>query len=165
MKALVYEKAHILDSFAIQLVDVAEPTLRDSDVLVDIRAIGINPGEAFIRKTRSAAPGGRVLLGWEFAGVVIGAGLAVRDLKTGDRVFGTGDMSRDGAWAERVAVDIGFSLKFQANSPLSTRHPFRLVPSLLGRQCFVIKMRCRRASTACSLLGVREPSGRSPRTC
>ena len=34
MKALVYEKAHILDSFSIQLVDVAEPTLRDSDVLV-----------------------------------------------------------------------------------------------------------------------------------
>jgi NADPH:quinone reductase-like Zn-dependent oxidoreductase len=25
--------------------------------------------------------------------------------KTGDRVFGTGDMTRDGAWAERVAVD------------------------------------------------------------
>ena len=105
MKALAYEKAHNLDSFAIQLVEVAEPTLRESDVLVDVHAIGINPGEAFIRKTRSAAPGGRVLLGWEFAGVVIGAGLAVRNLKTGDRVFGTGDMSRDGAWAERLAVD------------------------------------------------------------
>src|ERR1700742_3340907 len=25
--------------------------------------------------------------------------------KPGDRVFGTGDLSRDGAWAERVAVD------------------------------------------------------------
>ena len=105
MKALVYEKAHSLDSFAIQLVEVAEPTLRESDVLVDVRAIGINPGEAFMRKTRSAAPGGRVLLGWEFAGVVIGAGPAVRTFKTGDRVFGTGDMSRDGAWAERLAVD------------------------------------------------------------
>jgi zinc-binding alcohol dehydrogenase family protein len=105
MKALVYEKAHNLDCFAIQLVEVAEPTLRESDVLVDVRAIGINPGEAFMRKTRSAAPGGRVLLGWEFAGAVIGAGPAVQNFKTGDRVFGTGDMSRDGAWAERLAVD------------------------------------------------------------
>jgi zinc-binding alcohol dehydrogenase family protein len=105
MKALVYEKAHNLDDFAIQLIEMAEPTLREFDVLVDIRAIGINPGEAFIRRTRSAGPGGRVLLGWEFAGVVAGTGPAVRNFKAGDRVFGTGDMSRDGSWAERLAVD------------------------------------------------------------
>jgi NADPH2:quinone reductase len=105
LKALVYEKAHDLDNFAMRLVEVAEPTLRDLDVLVEIHAIGINPGEAFIRRTRSAEPGGRVLLGWEFAGVVVRAGSAVQNFKVGDRVFGTGDMSRDGAWAERVAVD------------------------------------------------------------
>ena len=105
MKALVYEKAHDLDNFAMRLVEIAEPTLRDLDVLVEIHAIGINPGEAFIRRTRSAEPGGRVLLGWEFAGVVVRAGSAVRNFKVGNRVFGTGDMSRDGAWAERVAVD------------------------------------------------------------
>jgi NADPH2:quinone reductase len=105
VKALVYEKAHDLDSFAMRLVEIAEPTLRDLDVLVEIHAIGINPGEAFIRRTRSAEPGGRVLLGWEFAGVVVRAGSAVRNFKVGNRVFGTGDMSRDGAWAERVAVD------------------------------------------------------------
>ena len=105
MKALVYEKAHDLDNFAIRLVEVTEPTLRDLDVLVEIHAIGINPGEAFIRRTRSAEPGGRVLLGWEFAGVVVRAASAVRTFKVGNRVFGTGDMSRDGAWAERVAVD------------------------------------------------------------
>jgi zinc-binding alcohol dehydrogenase family protein len=105
VKALVYEKAHDLDNFAVRLVEIAEPTLRDLDVLVEIHAIGINPGEAFIRRTRSAEPGGRVLLGWEFAGVVVRAGSAVRNFKVGNRVFGTGDMSRDGAWAERVAVD------------------------------------------------------------
>jgi hypothetical protein len=82
-----------------------EPALRDLDVSVEIHAIGINSGEAFIRRTRSAEPGGRVLLGWEFAGVVVRAGSAVRNFKVGNRVFGTGDMSRDGAWAERVAVD------------------------------------------------------------
>jgi zinc-binding alcohol dehydrogenase family protein len=105
MKALVYEKAHSLENFAITLSEVPQPTLREFDVLVDVHAIGINPGEAFIRKTRSAEPGGRVLLGWEFAGVVVEAGSAVQGFKTGDRVFGTGDISRDGAWAERLAVD------------------------------------------------------------
>jgi len=63
VKALVYEKPHDLDNFAMRLVEVAEPTLRDLDVLVEIHAIGINPGEAFIRRTRGAEPGGRVLLG------------------------------------------------------------------------------------------------------
>src|SRR5260370_17585997 len=66
MKALAYEKAHTLDAWAIELADVAEPTPGGSDVLVEVHAVGINPG---------------------------------------DRVFGTGDMRRDGAWAERVTVD------------------------------------------------------------
>jgi NADPH:quinone reductase-like Zn-dependent oxidoreductase len=105
VKALAYEKAHSLDKFAIELMEVAEPALRDFDVLVEIHAVGINPGEAFIRSTRSAEPGGRVILGWEFAGIVIGLGAQVKSFKVGDRVFGTGDMTRDGAWAERVAVD------------------------------------------------------------
>lgn len=105
MKALVYEKAHTLDAFAIELVELAEPTPGESDVLVEVRAVGINPGETFIRKTRSADVGGCVLLGWEFAGVVVGAGAAVRRFNAGDRVFGTGDMRRDGAWADRLAVD------------------------------------------------------------
>ena len=105
MKALVYEKAHTLDTWAIELTDVAEPTPGESDVLVEVRAVGINPGETLLRKTRSADAGGRVLLGWEFAGEVVGVGAAVRRFKVGDRVFGTGDMRRDGAWAERVAAD------------------------------------------------------------
>ncbi len=105
MKALVYEKAHTLHNFAIELSEVPEPTSRASDVLVEVRAVGINPGETLFRKTRSAEAGGRILLGWEFAGVVIWTGSAVRQFKIGDRVFGTGDMTRDGAWAERLAVD------------------------------------------------------------
>jgi len=105
MKALVYETAHTLDNFAIGLQEVAEPTVREFDVLVEIHAIAINPGKTFFRRTRSAEPGGRVLLGWEFAGVVIETGSAVRNFKAGDRVFGTGDLSRDGSWAERLAVD------------------------------------------------------------
>jgi zinc-binding alcohol dehydrogenase family protein len=105
MKALAYEKAHPLDAFAIDLDDIAEPQPRDGDLLVEVRAIGINPGEAAIRQTRSADPGGRVVLGWEFAGVVVAPGPATTGFAIGDRVMGTGDITRDGCWAERVAVD------------------------------------------------------------
>jgi zinc-binding alcohol dehydrogenase family protein len=105
MKALVYEKAHSLENFAMKSADVAEPTVRDRDVLVEVHAVGINPGEAFFRSTQSAQPGGRILLGFEFAGIVIGVGSSAAGFKKGDRVFGTGDVTRDGAWAEKVAVD------------------------------------------------------------
>ena len=69
--------AHSLKDFAIRRLEVAEPSLRESDVLIQVRSIGINPGEAYFRRTRSATPGERVLLGLEFAGVVVGLGSAV----------------------------------------------------------------------------------------
>ena len=78
MRALVYERPHGLEDFAITLAEIPEPTLRELDVLVDVHAIGINPGETSIRRTRSAEPGGRVLLGWEFAGVFVETGSGAR---------------------------------------------------------------------------------------
>lgn len=105
MRALAYETAHGLDAYAIQEREVAEAELRDADLLVEIRAVGINPGEALIRSVRSAEAGGRVILGWEFSGVVLQVGSATVGFAVGDRVMGTGDVSRDGCWAERLAVD------------------------------------------------------------
>jgi NADPH2:quinone reductase len=105
MKALAYERAHPLDAFALELVEVDEPRLREGDLLVEIRAVAVNPGEAFIRSVRSAEPGGRVILGWEFAGVVIKTGTSATGFTVGDRVMGTGDFTRDGCWAQQLAVD------------------------------------------------------------
>jgi NADPH:quinone reductase len=105
VKALAYERAHPLDAFAVDLVEVDEPRLRDGDLLVEIRAAAVNPGEAFIRSVRSAEPGGRVILGWEFAGVVIKTGTSATGFTVGDRVMGTGDVTRDGCWAQQLAVD------------------------------------------------------------
>ncbi|WP_371409870.1 zinc-binding dehydrogenase [Micromonospora zamorensis] len=105
MKALAYEKAHPLEEFALKLTDTDEPQMRESDLLIEVRAVGVNPGEASVRKLRSAPPGGRVILGWEFAGVVARTGSATQGFAVGDRVMGTGDVTRDGCWAERLAVD------------------------------------------------------------
>lgn len=105
MKALAYERAHPLAAFAVTLVEVDEPRLRDGDLLVEIRAVAVNPGEAFIRSVRSAEPGGRIILGWEFAGVVVKTGTSASGFTVGDRVMGTGDVTRDGCWAQQLAVD------------------------------------------------------------
>jgi zinc-binding alcohol dehydrogenase family protein len=105
VKALAYQKGHPLEQFSIELVEVAEPTVGDTDLLVEVNAIGLNPGEAFIRRSRSAPPGGHVILGWEFAGTVVSLGAAAEGFAVGDRVMGTGDTNRDGCWAQRLAVD------------------------------------------------------------
>lgn len=104
MRALVYEKAHELKDFALQVAEISEPDFRET-VLVEVHAIGVNPGEAFIRCARSASTGARILMGWEFAGVVLATGKATQRFKIGRRVYGSGDMARDGCWAQRVAVD------------------------------------------------------------
>jgi NADPH2:quinone reductase len=105
MKALVYQNAHPIEQFAMAVAELPDPELRPTDILVEVKAIGINPGEAVFRATKSAEPGGRVLLGLEFSGVVKSLGSSATGFKVGDRVYGTGDMLRDGAWAELVAID------------------------------------------------------------
>jgi len=127
MKALAYQHAHSLDAFAIDLIEVDEPELREGDVLIEIRAIGVNPGEAFIRSIRSAEPGGRVILGWEFAGIVIETGAAAGGLRVGDRVMGTGDATRDGCWAQRLAVDHRIVATIPTNCHSATPRHYRSV--------------------------------------
>jgi NADPH:quinone reductase len=60
VKALAYEKAHALDAFAVTVAEVAEPRLRDGDLLVEVRAIGINPGEAWPDHREDRDPGNRL---------------------------------------------------------------------------------------------------------
>jgi len=55
VKVLAYETAYTFDAFAIREIKVAEPTRRDTALLVDIRAVGINPGEAYTRSIRNAS--------------------------------------------------------------------------------------------------------------
>ncbi len=105
MKALTYQKAHPLQDFAIGLREVPLPTVGELDLLVRVEAFAVNPGDARIRSIRSAAPGQSVILGWEFAGVVEKAGPGVTGFKPGDAVMAAGDVSRDGNYAEYVAVD------------------------------------------------------------
>ncbi|MBD0256598.1 MAG: zinc-binding alcohol dehydrogenase family protein [Cytophagales bacterium] len=105
MKALTYEQAHPLSNFAIELREVPLPTVKDNDLLIRVKAFAVNPGDTLIRRSRSAAPGGRVILGWELSGIVEKTGPAVIGFQPGDQVFAAGDTSRDGNYAEYVAVD------------------------------------------------------------
>jgi zinc-binding alcohol dehydrogenase family protein len=46
-----------------------------------------------------------VILGWEFSGVIAELGSQTNGFQPGDEVYGAGDLTRQGAYAEYVAVD------------------------------------------------------------
>ncbi|MBW8687403.1 NADP-dependent oxidoreductase [Chitinophaga sp. B61] len=89
--------------------DVAIPEIKDDEVLVQVRAISINPVDAKTRagkgmagKLKSAFP---ITLGWDISGVVTATGSAVTAFKTGDEVFGMVNFPGHGkAYAEYVAA-------------------------------------------------------------
>ena len=105
MKALIYRHKNTIENFAITLDDVSDPVIGDNDLLVEVKAIGINPGEAQFRRTIDPKPGEYMILGYEFSGVVKASGKSVKGIKPGDCVFGIGDPRRYGSYAELIGVD------------------------------------------------------------
>lgn len=105
MKALAYSQAHALADFAIREMEVPRPTLRPHDVLVEVRAISTNPVDYKKRATLSGSGGRPVILGWDAAGVVVEVGPEARGFSKGDEVYGAGDITRDGSYAELLAID------------------------------------------------------------
>lgn len=105
MKAFGYFKAHSIDQFAVQELDVSVPSLNPTDILVSIKAIAINPVDYKVRQNRSSEAGQPIILGWDASGVVEKVGSEVQGIHVGDDVYYAGDISRDGCYAEYQVVD------------------------------------------------------------
>ncbi len=92
---------------AMQARDVAEPTVGDHDVLVEIHAAGVNMLDAKIRDGEFKlllpykAP---FILGHDVAGVVTRVGSGASRFGVGDEVYGRVRDGRIGTFAERIAV-------------------------------------------------------------
>jgi NADPH:quinone reductase-like Zn-dependent oxidoreductase len=89
MKAVKFD--HYGDIDVIEVRDVPRPSPGPGEVLVEVKAAGINPGEAMIRKGALHArwpatfPSGQ---GSDLAGVVAEAGTGVQTFTVGDEVLG-----------------------------------------------------------------------------
>ena len=90
------------------LMQVPAPRPRPRDVLVDVRAAGLNPVDIGFRQGR-LRPIYRLklpqVLGNEFAGEVVAVGDQVTRFSVGDRVFARVEKDRLGAFAEQAVVD------------------------------------------------------------
>src|SRR5882757_1755423 len=90
------------------LMEVPVPTLGRRDILVDVRAAGLNPVDFKFRQGKLRAilrPKLSFVLGNELAGEVIAVGSDVKRFRRGYRVFARVAKDRAGAFAEQACVD------------------------------------------------------------
>lgn len=93
----------ITDDNSLVDIDLPRPTPAGRDLLVEIKAISVNPADVKIRA--SARPEGWRVLGWDAAGIVVEAGPEASLYKPGDEVFFAGSITRPGTYAEFALVD------------------------------------------------------------
>jgi len=88
MKAIGFDRPlPISDAAALLDIELPTPELRPHDVLVEVRAIAVNPADVKVRAAHTPPPGSYRILGWDAAGVVQAVGSAGQDFRAGDEVF------------------------------------------------------------------------------
>ena len=107
MKAAQHTKYH-KENIAVTITEIEKPKISSEQVLVRVKAAGVNPLDNMISR-------GEVKLivpyslpqtaGNEFVGVVEEVGNQVKNFKLGERVFARLPLDSIGAFAEYIAVD------------------------------------------------------------
>ena len=105
-------KAFVIDRYSKKgggrLRDMPSPELRDTDVLVEIHAAGINLLDSKVRtgEFKLILPYGLpLILSHDVAGVVVRVGSKVRQFKPGDEVYARPRDGQIGAFAEFIAMN------------------------------------------------------------
>ncbi len=106
MRAVGYQDSlPIEDDASLQDITLPQPTPEGRDLLVEVRAVSVNPVDTKVRKRAKAPPGEWKVLGWDAAGIVSAVGPEVTLFQPGDAVFYAGDVTRPGTNAEYHRVD------------------------------------------------------------
>jgi NADPH:quinone reductase-like Zn-dependent oxidoreductase len=104
MKAIVLNEAGGVDKLIYQ--DIEKPVLKNGEILVKTKNIGINPMDVHIRGneqilTRFLGSERPAILGWDISGEVVEKAGDVTDFQIGEAVFG---LTKGKGYAEYVAV-------------------------------------------------------------
>jgi zinc-binding alcohol dehydrogenase family protein len=106
MKAIGYQHSlPIDDKKALENIEIEVPKANGHDLLVEVKAISVNPVDYKIRHRVSPENREYKVLGWDSAGIVKEVGDKVNKFKVGDNVFYAGDLTRPGSNSEFQLVD------------------------------------------------------------
>jgi NADPH2:quinone reductase len=86
-------------------VQIDRPDPTGKDLLVNVRAISVNPVDTKVRAPKSDTETTPRILGWDAAGEVIAVGPEVESYAVGDQVYYAGDITRPGSNSEYQLVD------------------------------------------------------------
>jgi len=93
MKAIILTENGGTDKLILK--EISKPVIAPNEVLIQTKAISINPVDGFVRKNEIYTkkkllplPGEEMILGWDVSGTVVETGSEVTSFKTGDEVFG-----------------------------------------------------------------------------
>ena len=141
MKAVGYRQSlPIADPASLIDVELPDPKPSGRNLLVEVKAVSVNPVDTKVRKGAAPPPGETKVLGWDAAGIVIETGSEVTLFKSGDEVWYAGSIARPGTNAELHLVDeriVGRKPKSLAFSeaaalPLTTITAWELLFDRLG---------------------------------
>lgn len=112
-------KAVVVGASGVEVHEVPKPTPGPTQVLVRVRASGLNRADLIMASGRphGAHGGAGAILGLEFAGEVAEVGTQVSGIKAGDRVMCSGNAG----YAEYAVTDYGRVAKIPANNMTFTQ--------------------------------------------
>ncbi|BDA15878.1 zinc-binding alcohol dehydrogenase family protein [Aeromonas caviae] len=106
MKAVGYKvPGPIAEDASLVDIDLPRPVAEGGDILVEVKAVSVNPVDYKIRSSTPPADGDWKVLGWDAAGIVQEVGPDVTQFAVGDEVYYAGSLIRPGTNAEFHLVD------------------------------------------------------------
>ena len=105
---------HLAEESPIQF-EQSIPIAKGHDVLVEIRAVSVNPIDTKIKAGITDRLNTPRILGWDAMGTVIAAGDKTTLLNVSDKIFYAGDISRPGSYAQYQLVDERLAAKAPVN--------------------------------------------------
>ena len=106
MKAVGYfESLPITEARSLLDMELPDPRPAGRDLLVQIRAISVNPVDTKMRMRSTPTPGVAGVLGWDACGVVVECGVEATLFQPGDEVWYAGSIARPGTNSELHLVD------------------------------------------------------------
>jgi NADPH:quinone reductase len=81
------------------------PRPEGRDLLVNVKAVSVNPVDVKVRMRKQGSESNPVILGWDAAGIVEAAGSGCEIFRPGDRVYYAGNVNRPGSDAQFNLVD------------------------------------------------------------
>lgn len=121
MKALLLEQAGGVENMILK--DIEKPTPKENEVLLEVKAISINPVDYKVRSiedviTMIHGEQRPVIIGWDVSGIIVAKGEKVTKFDVGDNVFGMVNFPGNGnAYAEYVSSPEDHLARIPENIP------------------------------------------------